>query len=49
MLMMKEMYVIEKELHHIGGIEIKIANADLLDAGSWEKQLAAQSRYFNAE
>lgn len=32
--MMKEMYVIEKELHHIGGIEIKIANADLLDAGS---------------
>lgn len=37
MLMMKEMYVIEKNLHHIGGIEIKIANADLSDpeSGEW--------------
>lgn len=33
---MKEMYVIEKELHRIGGIEIKIANADLFDAESGE-------------
>lgn len=33
---MKEMYLIEKNLHHIGGIEIKIANADLFDAESGE-------------
>lgn len=33
---MKDMYVIEKELHRIGGIEIKIANADLFDAESGE-------------
>lgn len=34
--MMKEMYIIEKELHRIGGIEIKIANANLFDAESGE-------------
>lgn len=33
---MKDMYVIEKELHRIGEIEIKIANADLFDAESGE-------------
>lgn len=33
---MKDMYVIEKNLHRIGGIEIKIANADLFDAESGE-------------
>lgn len=33
---MKDMYIIEKELHRIGGIEIKIANADLFDAESGE-------------
>lgn len=34
---MKDMYVIEKNLHRIGGIEIKIANADLFDpeSGEW--------------
>lgn len=34
---MKNMYVIEKNLHRIGGIEVKIANADLFDAesGDW--------------
>lgn len=32
--MMKKMYVIEKNFHHIGGIKIKIANADLFDAES---------------
>lgn len=39
---MKDMYVIEKNLHRIGGIEIKIANADLFDAesGEWAGHVA---------
>ena len=44
-MMMKDMYVIEKELHHIGGIEIKIANADLFDAesGEWIGHVAKEA------
>ena len=40
--MMKKMYVIEKNLHYIGGIKIKIANADLFDAenGDWIGHIA---------
>lgn len=43
--MMKEMYVIEKNLHRIGGIEIKIANADLFDAesGEWIGHVAKEA------
>ena len=43
--MIKKMYVIEKNLHRIGGIEIKIANADLFDAesGEWIGHVAKDS------
>lgn len=43
--MMKEMYLIEKNLHHIGGIEIKIADADLFDAesGEWIGHVAKEA------
>lgn len=43
--MMKEMYLIEKNLYHIGGIEIKIANADLFDAesGEWVGHVAKEA------
>lgn len=42
---MKEMYVIEQNLRHIGGIEIKIANADLFDAdsGEWVGHVAKEA------
>lgn len=43
--MMKDMYVIEKNLHRIGEIEIKIANADLFDAesGEWIGHVAKEA------